>query len=272
MTLATKNGSLIVKDGKIAENCGCCGGICDFTNPPESIEVQISTGSQNFYSYRVSGSPPNVRSATEYMVGTFSGTYSLAYATAISGERWFEYGDSTLFIRMRLCGSDVLPVTFNSFNKRFRWQLFVQHAGVRGIISFGESQQVRTEAQMSSANWSAGLSPYYTQTSGSYVIGSPTLRPFWFGFEQLEDKSLMIRTLNVYNSSQTLYIGGQGCFYDIDTKNMLDGCVVEYSASPFPVSGSYKGTTWYTEQRHDITFSIDSVKAIYSDRVVSLPL
>jgi len=26
MTLATKNGSLIVQDGKIAENCGCCGG------------------------------------------------------------------------------------------------------------------------------------------------------------------------------------------------------------------------------------------------------
>ncbi len=26
MTLATKNGSLIVKDGQIAENCGCCGG------------------------------------------------------------------------------------------------------------------------------------------------------------------------------------------------------------------------------------------------------
>jgi len=26
MTLATKNGSLIVKDGLLAENCGCCGG------------------------------------------------------------------------------------------------------------------------------------------------------------------------------------------------------------------------------------------------------
>jgi hypothetical protein len=26
MTLATKNGSLIVKDGKLAENCECCGG------------------------------------------------------------------------------------------------------------------------------------------------------------------------------------------------------------------------------------------------------
>jgi hypothetical protein len=30
MTLATKNGSIIVKDGKLAENCGCCGGwYCD---------------------------------------------------------------------------------------------------------------------------------------------------------------------------------------------------------------------------------------------------
>jgi len=28
MTLATKNGSLIVKDGKVAENCGCCGWYC----------------------------------------------------------------------------------------------------------------------------------------------------------------------------------------------------------------------------------------------------
>jgi len=26
MTIATKSGSLIVKDGKLAENCGCCGG------------------------------------------------------------------------------------------------------------------------------------------------------------------------------------------------------------------------------------------------------
>jgi hypothetical protein len=26
MTIATKNGSIIVKDGKLAEDCGCCGG------------------------------------------------------------------------------------------------------------------------------------------------------------------------------------------------------------------------------------------------------
>lgn len=28
MTLATKNGSLILKDGKLAENCNCCGWYC----------------------------------------------------------------------------------------------------------------------------------------------------------------------------------------------------------------------------------------------------
>ena len=28
MPLATKNGAIILKDGKLAENCGCCGGAC----------------------------------------------------------------------------------------------------------------------------------------------------------------------------------------------------------------------------------------------------
>ena len=28
MPLATKNGAIIVKDGKLAENCNCCGGLC----------------------------------------------------------------------------------------------------------------------------------------------------------------------------------------------------------------------------------------------------
>jgi len=40
MTIATKNGSIIVKDGKLAENCGCCGGDCAYvvwgnTAPPD---------------------------------------------------------------------------------------------------------------------------------------------------------------------------------------------------------------------------------------------
>jgi hypothetical protein len=52
MTLATKNGSLIVKDGKIAENCGCCEGgwYCCISEPcsvdefVQSVTVNITTG------------------------------------------------------------------------------------------------------------------------------------------------------------------------------------------------------------------------------------
>jgi hypothetical protein len=40
MPLATKNGSLIVKDGLLAENCGCCGGwYCDGLRFPVSVSV-----------------------------------------------------------------------------------------------------------------------------------------------------------------------------------------------------------------------------------------
>ncbi len=40
MTLATKNGSLIVKDGKIAEDCGCCGDwYCKTAQNPLSVTV-----------------------------------------------------------------------------------------------------------------------------------------------------------------------------------------------------------------------------------------
>jgi len=51
MTIATKNGSIIVKDGKLAENCACCGGTCQAQCPcgfgcdtplPNQIEIDIS--------------------------------------------------------------------------------------------------------------------------------------------------------------------------------------------------------------------------------------
>jgi hypothetical protein len=51
MPLATKNGSLIVKDGKVAENCNCCGGWycysedcpCNYSKPmPNSLQAALS--------------------------------------------------------------------------------------------------------------------------------------------------------------------------------------------------------------------------------------
>ena len=37
--LATKNGSLIVKDGKLAENCGCCNGLCSAIRTKATLTI-----------------------------------------------------------------------------------------------------------------------------------------------------------------------------------------------------------------------------------------
>lgn len=57
MPLATKNNALIVKDGKVAENCGCCGGWycctpaidspCRVDETVQSINVTVTTGQDN---------------------------------------------------------------------------------------------------------------------------------------------------------------------------------------------------------------------------------
>jgi hypothetical protein len=90
MTLATKNGAIIVKDGKLAENCGCCGGwyCCQTTLCPASSisSVQVSITAQDWYqrsiatvdntlvNYESSGSP----------IGVLNGTHSLT----LSGSQW----------------------------------------------------------------------------------------------------------------------------------------------------------------------------------------
>ena len=64
MTIATKGGSLIVKDGKLAENCGCCatpGGICGCQSGvsfPSYFSVTFSDFTFNLAS-TISGSPPS---------------------------------------------------------------------------------------------------------------------------------------------------------------------------------------------------------------------
>ena len=60
MTLATKNGSLIVKDGKLAENCNCCG---DWYCCPQFVLC-----------------PDRLRVSAEVLAADQSGTYTLTDA------------------------------------------------------------------------------------------------------------------------------------------------------------------------------------------------
>lgn len=55
MPLATKNNAIIVKDGKLAENCGCCGcGACLSGTVPTTIRVQFTlTANDGMVSFEV---------------------------------------------------------------------------------------------------------------------------------------------------------------------------------------------------------------------------
>ena len=92
MTLATKNNAIIVKDGKLAESCGCCEGwYCCQENPCyqlKTISVQITA--QDFYCAKpISGSPFQTCSA---VLGAtwLSGSYVLVGGGNFYGLQSFE--------------------------------------------------------------------------------------------------------------------------------------------------------------------------------------
>lgn len=84
MPIATKNGSLIVKDGKLAESCGCCGGwYCCTTSQcvSDSIRSVTASVSASDWSYQLTLTST---CATRYATSYFSGgsapsSISLAY-------------------------------------------------------------------------------------------------------------------------------------------------------------------------------------------------
>jgi hypothetical protein len=71
MPLATKNNALIVKDGKLAEDCGCCGGWYCYDNPCS----QTPAGYNSLWTCGEEELPPN----------------TLNVSVTFSGERWCEW-------------------------------------------------------------------------------------------------------------------------------------------------------------------------------------
>jgi hypothetical protein len=72
MTLATKNGSLILKDGRLAENCGCCGGwYCDLVPSPPCCSSQSLSLVINFTASPQVGSPRFGEDAVQALKDSF---------------------------------------------------------------------------------------------------------------------------------------------------------------------------------------------------------
>jgi hypothetical protein len=100
MTLATKNGAIIVNDGKLAENCGCCGGwycygnSCSYTyngnnalwvcgvDPPSTITLRVTYSGEKWCSWQGIGGdekgPTAMFQQTVEASTSFNGDFSLS--------------------------------------------------------------------------------------------------------------------------------------------------------------------------------------------------
>lgn len=92
MTIATKNGSIIVKDGKLAENCGCCGGwYCD---RPASF---VATVSLNVGSAIYTVDPPGAVLPVARITSQHASAISTTYQLASLGDCRFQYINNVKF-------------------------------------------------------------------------------------------------------------------------------------------------------------------------------
>lgn len=92
MPLATKNGSLIVKDGKVAENCNCCGDwYCCFSpaciaDSVSSVSVALSAQDYLMWQRFQSNSGFNEYASYGFLGSSYNGTHALTKQA--NGSTW----------------------------------------------------------------------------------------------------------------------------------------------------------------------------------------
>jgi hypothetical protein len=112
MTIATKNNAIIVKDGKLAENCGCCGGWYCYNNCADFLCVDAPTASVTLaatdflanaiYRYapenRFTGLPTYWEKETKYFKGSeINGTHVLQRRNDLSSSTTGVWDSSATF-------------------------------------------------------------------------------------------------------------------------------------------------------------------------------
>jgi hypothetical protein len=108
MPLATKNGSLIVKDGQLAENCNCCSR-CKPSVIPDRIEVDIESSNESdsygYLRYRIERNTPRCETEVASSIkvrGISSGTYTLPFNGSNASEAGFAYSSNSFSIAIAL--------------------------------------------------------------------------------------------------------------------------------------------------------------------------
>jgi hypothetical protein len=186
MTLATKNGSLIVKDGKIAENCGCCGDWFCYSPPiycnafrcvlPNTLSLSLSASHSGvfFQTFSVNTTFGTTYRNVKFSSPSFSASVTLT-KESVSSPCNYIYNQ----------GGGLLPV--DASKPMFRvslggpWFWLSSSAcasGFRYMVRMMEIAVVATGAQLSPLNQNVppGHALFVAPENDSY--GSPSLQPF----------------------------------------------------------------------------------------------
>ena len=200
MPIATKNGSLIVKDGNIAESCGCCGGWYCCASPScvpldvSSVSVSITAedylAKYNMRDNLIFANSP-YKSSAGFLGSLFSGTRQLTKVASTQSpamSRW----ETTYSGFPAGCGSQTLSVTLNA-NSSF-------YADVMTILPFpvlyfhSETQfrslQELTCSGSGSYTEGYGLYEFHSWASCSEFPQSLTYTRVWEANKALNDQQL----------------------------------------------------------------------------------
>ena len=304
MNIATQGGSIIVKDGLLAENCGCCGGWYCVTCPyptviPDQVRVTISTNSTDSYAWGrtvESSGGNNAISHTAFMFGAIGGTYTLTGGGTAGGICTYSYSDDKVSLSLSL--------NTDGKYEQYVWELFFESAYLRRVEEYGQGGTVRTQEVMRSASWNSGApagqfrfydfnNPTFWRTQGAVSVGrTPEYAPYIFVRQLCDCRQSTIRgQLGWRNNTQAVYLSGQQCGTD-RTASSGSACDISLSGSGFPVSGvfkrfddlatSYADLSWppqlqqvngfnFSSDAFELSYTIQSVVLVSGSQTIPLP-
>lgn len=156
MPIATKNGSIVFKDGNAAETCTCCAGACSqvSTVPPLSVKLKIRTTSQDQISsmrfVSTSGGQTTIAHTSFMACAAANGTHTLVRNLDYIGSFVEVYNFQNMAISAQLQFYSTPPAPYYQ-----HWELSIGGGFLRMVQEYGASAAIRSRSVMASDEWNA---------------------------------------------------------------------------------------------------------------------
>lgn len=255
-SIATKNGSLIVKDGSVAESCNCCNECRQVsTIPPSSVTLKISTNSQDqISSMRFTGNAggPTTLAHTSFMAcEDANGTHTLARNSDYVGSSVEVYGFANKAMNAQLQFYSRPPGPYYP-----HWELQIGGGLLRMVQEYGTGAAIRSKAVMASDEWNANTitssfsgnwsSPPTQAISNDGYAGYPTI---YVGHTCGGTELCKSRTgrgtyyqLGSHNNSQGVMFNGGWCGQILGSSDysVHDDCVGCENSLAVPIEAAFQ--------------------------------